>query len=220
LVRQIEATPPLMGLKEIKVINQQSLPFWSELRHVEVNGKDEHIIVGPIAEVINYCDSDDEGPLSPEQRIGWPEKAETASRHGFLVLALANSSSPDAMLRRKFRLAGLVILEPKLDERAMIDLRQIASQGQVRFASLASEKLAAALFEKVFEVANPKAVRGEDIVDVHPKEQERIVDQAVILGSIGDKQRYWIARQLQRHHYLVVVSRLSRDSELPADQHL
>lgn len=220
IARQIEDSPPLIAPKDITILTQQPLPFWSELRQMEVSGKNLFVLAGPITELVNYCDADYDGPISPEKRVSWPATAETAHKNGFWTLALAHSSSPDAMLRKKFKLAGLIILEPVLKDQSVIEVRQAASQGDVRLISVASAGFCQAMMEKIFPDLKVKAVAGPDLSEMSPKDQERATEAAKIYGEANTKNRYWIARHLQRHGYLAVVSNLPLDADLPADQRL
>jgi hypothetical protein len=220
VARQIESTPTLFAPKDITVLTQQSLPFWAELRQIDLSGKNLFVLAGPVTELINYCDADADGLVTPEKRVSWPATAETAHKNGFWTLALAYSSSPDAMLRKKFRLAGLIILEPVLKDQSVIEIRQAASQGEVRLISVMSAGFCQAILEKIFPELRVKAVSGPELSDMSPKGQERTIEAAKIYGEIGQKNRYWIARQLQRHGYLAVLSNLPLDNDLPADQRL
>lgn len=220
VVRQIEDSPPLIVPKELAVLTQQPLPFWSEIRQIELGGKNIFVLAGPVTELINYCDADDDGSITPEKRVSWPATAETAHKNGFWTLALAYSSSPDAMLRKKFKLAGLVILEPVLKNQSVIEVRQAASQGEVRLISVASAGFCQAMLEKIFPDLKVKTVTGPDLSDMSPKDQERSVEAAKIYGEANTKNRYWIARHLQRQGYLAAVSNLPLDADLPADQRL
>jgi hypothetical protein len=220
LVRQIEDAPPLIAAKDTTVLTQQPLPFWAELRHLEVVGKSHFVLAGPISELINYCDADFDGPITQEKRVSWPGNAETADKNGFWTLALAESHSPDAMLRKKFKLAGLVVLEPVLNAQAVAEVRQAASQGEVRLLSVMSANFCQSLLEKIFPELKVKAVSGPELSEMSPRDQERLTEAAKIYGEVGQKNRYWIARQLQRHANTVVISKLPIDTDLPADQRL
>ncbi|MEX2361922.1 MAG: hypothetical protein WD544_01975 [Patescibacteria group bacterium] len=221
LVRQITISPPtVVPEKNLAILSQKTLLFWTEVRQIEQAGKTSSVIAGPISEVVEYCDADLAGPLTPEKRISWPSHAQTAAKNGFLTLALAEASSPDALLRKKFRLAGLLVLEPVLDDRAISQLRQAEALGKIRYLSVLPANLVEQIVEKVFPPARFKKISGEHLATLSPKEQENAVDQTEIFGEVGKKDRYFIARHLQRTGELNIATNLALDDDLPADRRL
>lgn len=220
LVRQIILTPPAIPTKDLTVLSQRTLTFWGEERTLEKSGKKISVLAGPISEVLSYCDADSNGPLAPEQRVNWAAKAETAHNNGFWTLALGESASPDAMLRKKYQLAGLLILEPMIDQQAVMKLREAAGLGEIRLISIAAGSFLHGLAEKVFPARPEKVVTGQELSTMSPSEQEKAVERATIYGEVGRNNRYWIARHLQRRARLLAFSRLPLDNDLPCDQRL
>jgi hypothetical protein len=220
IARQIVTTPPLVAPKEVEILSQRALSFWAEERLLRRHGKKYSVLAGPVSEVATYCDADPAGPLTPEKAVAWQAKADTAHRNGFWTLSLAESAAEDALLRKKYRLCGLLILEPVLDDRAVIQLRQAAGQGAVRFLSVAAGEFVATISERIFPSRREKVVSGFELSALSPKEQERSVEAATIYGAVGKNNRYWIARFLQQDYRLAAFSRVPLDDDLPAHDRL
>ncbi len=170
-----------------------------------------------MSEIINYCDADTDGRLTPEKRVAWPGRADLANRHGFLTIALAESSAPDALLRKKFKLAGLLVLEPVINSHAEAKLRQAEGLGSLRYLSVLNADLVEQLVQKVFPIERFKKVSGETLATIEPAEQERLAGEAEIFGEMATKNRYWIIRHLQRRYSVSVISNLPTDNDLPSD---
>lgn len=220
LVRQIVSAPPLINPKQAVVLGQKRLPFWAEQRQVEINGKKTSLLLGSVEEVVSYCDADSSGPLTPGDRIAWPVKADKAHKNGYMTLAVAQSSTHDPLLRRKYKLIGVAILEPVINEGSLLKIRQMASLGQVRFMSLASPLLVADLMDKVFPGRKQTIVNVQELEEYEPVRQEKAIEGADIFGLAGSKNRHYIARYLQRSHHIILVSHLAMDDQLPSDTRL
>ncbi|MEX1051947.1 MAG: hypothetical protein WEC83_01000 [Patescibacteria group bacterium] len=217
LVRQVIVQPGAKATRAI-IIEQRRLPFWAEQRIVETLGKRSAVLCGPVSELLDYCNADNSGELTQEKRQEWLDLAATAARNGFLALGFAETAGKPELAEKAYQFSGITVLEPVFNKEMLQRVRSLAAQGQLRFLSF----LPIALLENIREKALPahasaSTVSGQELQEMLPKEQEAAIERSVIYGEIPTRSRYWIARQLQRRYQLIVVSHLSQDNDIPAD---
>lgn len=220
LTRQINVRPPIIPDKSIIILNQKTLPFWAEERELDLRGKKTSVLAGPISELIKYCDSDTKGPLSREQTEAWLKKIDNVYANGFLAVAFAESSSKEALNTRKYRLIGVTILEPGINTKNQQKIRQMSSIGKIKIISFLPAALAEHIMQKVFPSRKDAVISGLQLSKLTPKKQEEAMDSSTIFGEIDAKNRYYIARHFHRDNDVTVVSNVSSDSELPADNRI
>ncbi len=217
LARQIIKAPGAKA-NPATILEQRRLPFWAEQRLVETLGKKNAVLCGPVGELLEYCNVDENGELTGSKRQEWQDLAATAARNGFMALAFAETSGNAELADKSYQFIGLAVLEPVYNQEMSQKLRSLAAQGQLRFLSFLPIALLENIREKILPAnAPPNTVSGEELQEMPPAEQEAAIERSVIYGGIPTRHRYYIARQLQRHHELIVASRLPQDSDIPAD---
>lgn len=217
LARQI-ITKPGSRANQSAILEQRRLPFWAEQRLVETLGKKTAVLCGPVNELLEYCNADDAGEMGSEKRREWLDLAATAERNGFLALSFAETSGKTELAEKAYRFTGVAVLEPVFNQEMLQKVRSLSSQGQLRLLSF----LPIALLENFRTKALPahalaSTVSGAELQEMTPHQQEAAIERSAIYGEIPTRNRFYIARQLQRDHELVVASRLPQDSDIPAD---
>lgn len=217
LARQIITKPSSMS-NQSAILEQRRLPFWAEQRLIETIGKKSAVLCGPVNELLDYCNADDNGEMASEKRREWLDLAATAARNGFLALGFAETSGSSELAEKAYRFTGIAVLEPVFNQEMLQKVRSLSSLGQLRLLSFLPIALLESVREKALPAhALPSTVSGAELQEMTPPEQEAAIERSAIYGEIPTRDRYYIARQLQRHHEVLVASRLSQDSDIPAD---
>ena len=220
LVRQVDFNRPVIPDESIAILNQRTLPFWAEERELELRAKKSSVLAGPISEVIEYCDADTRGKLTREDIDSWRKKADKAYANGFWALALAESSSAQALESKKYKLIGLMILEPVINKKAEAVLRRMTAVGQVKFLSFLPASFIERLVQKIFPSRKVQTINGQELSKLSPIKQEAAMDSKEIFGEMAAKNRYYIVRHYRSRYSLTVASLVPSDDELPADNRI
>lgn len=138
--------------------------------------------------------------------------SDQGASEGYLVLIIAgvhvhgqaNTNSP-------LRLNGALLLEPAVDHQRLASFQERG--GQLRFVSVLPSVLVAQVLQLP---SSPASHDWLELQSLSPADQERSINESLVIGLADSATKHGIIRSLERHFSCEFVSTLSGDDGLPS----
>ncbi|MCR4277529.1 MAG: hypothetical protein NUV80_00745 [Candidatus Berkelbacteria bacterium] len=190
------------------LVEHQSFGALSEQFVLEIGSKKQSFLIGPLDQIEEF--------LEDEKITKYRTLSQKSAENGYLALVIATSFvHGDRPKKSKYKIEGLVVLEPVIDQDIVAVLNQTKHK-PIRFLTVLPVGVASHLYAQVFPDKPHFNLNAKELETLlPPKFAEADLEKAIVVGGADIVARHQALRVWQRQYDCIVVSRNPEDRDLP-----